>query len=90
MQMKVAAPNEGCRAVVKGTEIVGLAVGIGEESYYTVFGWDKRRALTVIDENTAVRLEWPDSDFFKVRVGSDPPFYLENEQKPQDQKEGKQ
>ena len=89
MQMKVVAPNEGCRAVVKGTEILGLALGTGEESYYTVFGWDKRRALTVVDENISVRLEWPDSDFFKVRVGSDPPFILEGEDKPKNEKEGK-
>jgi hypothetical protein len=87
--MKVSAPNEGCRATVEGTEIFGLAVGTGEESYYTVLGWDRRRMLTVIDENTAVMLEWPDSDFFKVRVGSDPPFLLNDEQKSKNEKEGK-
>jgi hypothetical protein len=74
MKMKVAAPREETKATVKGVEIYGIGLGLGRQEYYTVFGWDRRTLLSVLDNNTSVRLEWPSNDFFDVRVGSLPPF----------------
>lgn len=74
MQMKVAAPNEGVRAIVRGTETVGVAVGVGEEMGYALLGWQQLTNLYIVDTDTAVRLEWPSSDFFEVRVGTEFPF----------------
>ena len=34
MQMKVSASNEGVRAIVRGTETVGVAIGVGEDESY--------------------------------------------------------
>jgi hypothetical protein len=74
MRMRISEPNEGVRAVVSGTESAGLAFGSGPEDGFLVLGWQKSSRLSAIDENTAVRLEWPTADVFQVRVGSEFPF----------------
>ena len=73
MKMKAAPPCEGVQAVVKGIETLGFNMGAGQEDYHIGAGWDYRRRI-VISSNTAVRLEWPNGDFFNVRVGTAPPF----------------
>lgn len=73
LKMKAAPPNEGVQAVVKGTETFGFNLAAGQEDYHIGLGWDYRRRI-VISSNAAVRLEWPSSDFFRVRVGTVPPF----------------
>lgn len=73
MKMKAAPPNEGVQAVVKGTEMLGFHIGAGQEEYHIGLGWDYRRRI-VISSNATVRLEWPNGDFFNVRVGTAPPF----------------
>lgn len=73
MKMKVAAPNEGLKAVVHGTEVVGLAAGALKQHGYLSVGFQRRQRLDILGEDTAIRLEWPDSDFFSVRVGSEFP-----------------
>ena len=75
MQMKVSPPNEGVRAIVRGTETVGVAVGVGEDESYALLGWQKLSNLYIVDSDTAVRLEWPSSDLFEVRVGTEFPFF---------------
>jgi len=73
MAMKASAPREGLRAVVVGTDVFGLTGGnVGGQGYLTI-GWERRRQIEVLDENTAIRLEWPDGDFFNVRIGSEWP-----------------
>ena len=74
MQMKVSASNEGVRAIVRGTETVGVAIGVGEDESYALLGWQKLSNLYIVDSDTAVRLEWPSSDLFEVRVGTEFPF----------------
>ncbi len=77
MVMKASAPREGHRAIVRGTEVTGLTLGnVGGQGYLTV-GWEKRQQLEIVDENTAIRLEWPKGDFFNVRVGSKWPHLFE-------------
>lgn len=73
MRMKAAAPNEGLKALVRGTETMGVGLGSIDGQGYLTLGWQRRQRLDILDENTAIRLEWPDSDFFSVRVGSEFP-----------------
>jgi len=73
LKMKSAPPNEGVQAVVKGTETLGFSLGAGQEDYHIGLGWDYRRRI-VVGSNASVRLEWPNGNFFNVRVGTVPPF----------------
>ena len=76
MKMKAAPPNEGVQAVVKGTETLGCDIGGGQAEYHVGLGWDYRR-LIIISSNASVRLEWPNADFFNVRVGTNfPPQFF--------------
>ena len=70
MKMKVASENEGLQAVVRGTNTVGLSVGMADNQNYISIGWQQLQGLTVVPRGSALRLEWPDSDFVNVRVGS--------------------
>lgn len=74
MRMRVSEPVEGVRATVKSTEVLGASIGVSKDDRHIVAGWNRRTRLDAIDENTSVRFEWPTSDLFDVRVGSDPPF----------------
>lgn len=72
-KMKAAPPNEGVLAFVNGVETLGFDLGLGQEDRHISVGWDLSRRIT-ISSNAAVRLEWPNGDFFRVRVGTAPPF----------------
>lgn len=74
MKIKVPQYNEGLQAVVRGTDVLGLSLGIGEQQNYITAGWHRTQRLDVVAESTAIRYEWPDSDFAKVRIGSKFPF----------------
>ncbi len=73
MRMRAAGPDEGLKALVRGTETIGLGLGSIDGQGYLTLGWQRRQRLDILKENTAVRLEWPDGDFFSVRVGSEFP-----------------
>lgn len=78
--MKASAPKEGHRAIVRGTDTIGFSAGnLGGQGYLTL-GWQNQRMITIVSESTAISLEWPDSDFLRVRVGSDWPSRARNEQ----------
>jgi hypothetical protein len=74
MKMKVAPSNEGLQAIVHGTDVLGLSLGIGGQQNYLTAGWHRTQLLDVVAESTAIRYEWPDSDFANVRIGSKFPF----------------
>ena len=74
MRMKVAPAHEGVQAVVKGTTVVGASVKIAPDDNHLAVGFDKSTQMAVVSEGASVRLEWPASDPFSVRVGSRPPF----------------
>lgn len=76
MVMKVSAPKNEHQAIVTGTDIVGLGIGLNEDGGYLTVGWDVRRRIEIIDENASVDLAWPDSNFLNTRVGSS---WLRNE-----------
>jgi hypothetical protein len=73
-KMKVAPSSEGVQAIVKGNEVLGASVKVGDDDCHVVLGWSRTTQLSVISESASVRLEWPTNDFFTVRVGSRPPF----------------
>lgn len=76
LAMKAAAPQEGQRAVVRGTDLLGISAGRSMEGAVLSLGWDRRRQIEILDQNTAIGLEWPNADFFNVRVGSQFPLDL--------------
>jgi hypothetical protein len=73
MRMKIGEVNEGVRAVFTETNTLGMAAGSATYDRYVAVGWQRLSRLQVVDEDTAVRLDWPTSDLFSVRVGSDVP-----------------
>ena len=79
MRMKLGKANEGVRAVVTGTDTLGIAAGSGLSERYVALGWQRLSRLQVVGEDSVVRLEWPTSDLFSVRVGSELPPKLRDE-----------
>lgn len=76
MRMKVGEANEGARAIVAGTDTLGMAAGSAAYDRYIALGWQRLSRLQVVGEDTTVRLEWPTSDLFSVRAGRQLPPYL--------------
>lgn len=70
MKMKVQEPSEGRQAIVSGIEAYGAALGTTPSGAFVSLGWFKNQEVHILDENAQFRLEWPQSDFFSVRVGS--------------------
>lgn len=73
-KMKTLAPTEQVQATVKGVEIIGASIKAGADDYHLMFGWNSTTQMNVLSEGASVRLEWPNSSLFSVRVGSKPPF----------------
>ncbi len=78
MKMKVSPANEGVMAIVKSTEIVGASIMFGNDESHILLGWNNFTRLYITSESASVRLLWPSSDLFSVRVGSRPPFLPDN------------
>lgn len=72
--MKFTESEDGLRAVVKGTEVLGACISFGQHESKFVTGWNRTNQLDVVDKDTSLRLEWPNSDIFNIRIGSTPPF----------------
>ena len=70
MKMKYLQANEGLQAVVHGTDVIGASIGKADKHGYFTLGWQRLQFIDIVQENTAVRLEWPTSDFASVRIGS--------------------
>ena len=70
MKMKVAPEEESLQAIVRGTDVIGLSTGSADKQAYLTLGWHRLQRLDIVTESTAVRLEWPNSDFVNIRVGS--------------------
>ncbi len=73
-KMRVVPANEGVQATVKGATVVGASVKIAPDDTHLAVGWDQTSQMAVVSEGASVRLEWPTSDPFSVRVGSKPPI----------------
>jgi hypothetical protein len=74
LRLKVQPPAGAVSAVVAGQETFGFGAGTTAAGGHLAVGWRDERRIVVNPTNASVRLEWPDADFLKVRVGSDPPF----------------
>ena len=70
MKMKYLEPNEGLQAIVHGTDVIGLSIGKADKHGYFTVGWQRLEFIDIVKESTAVRLEWPASNFVNVRIGS--------------------
>ena len=90
LKMKATPPQEGVRATIKGTEVLGVGLAVGREDYFLSTGWNNQRKLSVIDTNTCIRLEWPSSDLFRVRIGTNFPPSLQDPVEPKPSVEGKE
>ncbi len=74
--MRVQTPNEGVQAAVRGVDVAGLGIGWAERQAYMTIGWHRTQSTEVIATDTAIRIEWPQSDPFSVRVGTEFPEAL--------------
>lgn len=74
VKMRLAPSEEGLQAIARGTDVLGFSLGHADQQVYLTLGWHRVQRLDVVQESTAVRLEWPDADFVNVRVGSKFPF----------------
>jgi len=74
MKMKAAPATEDVKAIVKSTEVIGASISFGDDESHILLGWNNFTRLYVTSESASVRLLWPSSDLFTVRVGSRPPF----------------
>jgi hypothetical protein len=73
MVMKASTPDKNHQAIVRGTDILGVAFGKNDEGSYLSLGWDSRRRINVINEDALIELVWPDGDFLNTRIGSSLP-----------------
>ena len=73
MKMKVPGASERKQAVIYGTETIGLTVGKTAAGHHVSAGWFKQEQLDIIDENSSIRLERPESSLFTIEIGSEPP-----------------
>src|ERR1044071_3417861 len=60
VRMRVSPPNDGLRAVVTGSDTLGIVAGsVAAERRLTV-GWERFSLLQIIAADTTLSLEWPD------------------------------
>lgn len=69
MVMKVTPQTDAHKAVVLGTDLMGLGFGQNREGGFLSFGWNSQRRIAIFDDNTTVDLIWPDSSFLNTRIG---------------------
>ena len=74
MKMKFVPDEEGLQTVVRGTDVLGISAGRVEKQAYLTAGWHRIQRLDIVTQSTAFRLEWPNSDFAQIRVGSEFPY----------------
>jgi hypothetical protein len=73
MSMKMSPPNERLQAVIRATSVLGLSIGRTHDRTYLTLGYDSEQQTDIVAESTSVRLEWPASDLFNLRAGSNWP-----------------
>jgi hypothetical protein len=76
MVMRVPKSEEGLKAVIKGTDVLGVGVGSIDGQPQVIVGWSHQRQARVLSEDASIRLEWPQGNFLNLRVGSVPPKHV--------------
>jgi hypothetical protein len=74
MKMKASKPTESLQAVLHGSDVLGASIGKADKHAYITVGWQRLEYIDILQESVSIRLEWPDSTFANVRVGSRFPF----------------
>jgi hypothetical protein len=69
MVMKATPHTDAHKAVVLGTDLMGLGFGQNREGGFLSFGWNSQRRIEIFNDNTTVDLIWPDSSFLNTRIG---------------------
>ena len=72
LAMKALAPQEETKAVLEEMTLYGVAAGVREGQPSLSVGFENLQRMVIVDEDTAVRIDWPDASFFGIRVGSNP------------------
>jgi hypothetical protein len=73
LQMRVQPPTNGVQAVIKGYAVVGAKIGGSPDDYGLSLGYDSRRMIYLSPLDAQFGLQWPDANFFNVRVGTNLP-----------------
>lgn len=73
LQMRVLPPTNGVQAVIKGYSIVGAKMGGSPDDYGLSLGYDSRRMIFISPVDAQFCLQWPDANFFNVRIGTNLP-----------------
>jgi hypothetical protein len=76
--MRAPEARESVRAVATDVEVLGADLEHMPNETGVAVGWHRSTRL-VIANDTQVRIEWPTSDLFDVRVGSQPPLITTQE-----------
>ena len=69
LAMKATDPSARKKAIVRGVTVFGVGLGLRDSSPFLIIGWERLPTVEVMDENTDLYLEGPDSDLLKLRVG---------------------
>jgi hypothetical protein len=73
LTLRATVPQDGKKAVVQGVSTCGIAAGVWQQSPFLSIGWERQQVVDIVDANTAVSIEGPDSDLLEIRVGSQVP-----------------
>ncbi len=67
--MKASDPKAKSRAIVRGVDLLGVAIGHTNEGTFLSVGFDGKQRIEILDENTAIELHWPQNEFSLIQVG---------------------
>lgn len=70
LAMRVTDTSAHKKAIVRGITLFGVGLGLRDNSPLLIIGWERLQTVEVVDENTDLHLEGPDSDLLKVHVDS--------------------
>lgn len=70
MVMKAQFSDDSRQAIVRGTDLVGIGAGQADEGSFFSIGWDRRRRIEIVNDNTELGLVWPSGNFLNMRIGS--------------------
>ena len=62
LAMKATDTSARKKAVVRGVTLFGVGLGLRDSSPFLIIGWERLQTIEMVDENTDLCLEGPDSD----------------------------
>jgi hypothetical protein len=70
MTMKASDPKAKAKAIIRGFTLLGVAMGHTTEGTFFSVGFDGKRRIEILDENTAIELHWPQNEFSLIQMGT--------------------